>query len=541
MTDGEPIDLLIVGGGINGAGIARDAAGRGLSVVLCEQDDLASATSSASTKLIHGGLRYLETYEFRLVREALIEREVLLRAAPHIIRPLEFVLPHDSEMRPAWMVRLGLFLYDNLGWHLGGRGKLPGSHGIDLRRDPAGRPLKPAFTKAFGYSDCWVDDARLVVLNAVAAAERGAEILTRTRLTSARREGGLWQATLEPNGSGGPGGGQGGGRPRQIVARALVNAAGPWVVDVQGRISGAKRGSGLRLVKGSHIVVPRISAGEQAYIFQNPDRRIAFAIPYERDFTLIGTTDLPFEGDPGEVAITAEETAYLCTSVSRYFVEPVSPEDVVWSYSGVRPLYDDLGENISTVTRDYVFDVDLGPGDAGGGPNDGAAPLLSIFGGKITTYRKLAEHALDKLLPKLGAAGAAGGTGGASRPAWTEGAALPGGDLPGGDFDAFLAELQAARPWLPADLARRLARAYGTRVETLLGSARGLTDLGEDLGGGLHEAEAEYLMQREWALGADDILWRRSKLGLRLLRQGGAQEGAQEDTTRLEDWIAQRH
>ena len=539
MTGGEPIDLLIVGGGINGAGIARDAAGRGLSVVLCEQNDLASATSSASTKLIHGGLRYLETYEFRLVREALIEREVLLRAAPHIIWPLRFVLPHNKGLRPPWMVRLGLFLYDHLGGHSGGRGRLPGSTGIDLRGDPVGTPLKPAFTKAFCYSDCWVEDASLVVLNAIDAAERGAEILPRTRLTAARREGGLWQATLEPSHPGGaPGGGNGSSPARQVTARALVNAAGPWVLDVQNKVSGAKQGSGLRLVKGSHIVVPRMSAGEQAYIFQNPDRRIIFAIPYERDFTLIGTTDLPYQGDPGAVAISAEETAYLCAAVSDYFVTPVAPGDVVWSYSGVRPLYDDRRESVSAVTRDYVFNIDSANGTTGGttgdatsgGAGGGTAPLLSIFGGKITTYRKLAEHALDKLLPRLG-------PGRPGRPAWTERATLPGGDLPGADFAAFLNEFRAARPWLPEALARRLARAYGTRIEILLGSARGLAGLGEDLGAGLHEAEADYLMNREWARGAEDILWRRSKLGLHFLSQDGTQEGA----ARLDDWIGRRH
>ncbi len=501
----RPIDLLVVGGGINGAGIARDAAGRGLSVVLCEQHDLASATSSASTKLIHGGLRYLETYEFRLVREALIEREVLLRAAPHIIWPLGFVLPHNKGLRPAWMVHLGLLLYD----HLGGRDKLAGSYGIDLRRDPAGAPLKDAFTKAFCYSDCWVEDSRLVVLNALDARERGAAILTRTRLTAARRIDGLWQATLEPSGAGariGP--------ARRIAARALVNAAGPWVIEVQDKVASANRGAGLRLVKGSHIVVPRMFDGARAYILQNLDRRVIFAIPYERDFTLIGTTEVPFEGDPGKVEIGPEETDYLCAAVNRYFARPVAPDDVVWSYSGVRPLYDDLRENLSTVTRDYVFDLDTGTaGGAGAG-----APLISVFGGKITTYRKLAEHALDKLLPFLGTTG----------PAWTERAALPGGDMPGADFDAFLAELEAARPWLPEALARRLARAYGTRVEALLGFARGLGDLGADLGGGLTEAEVDYLMGHEWALNAEDILWRRSKLGLHL---------SDEDKVRLDDWI----
>ncbi len=526
MTGGEPIDLLIVGGGINGAGIARDAAGRGLSVVLCEQNDLASATSSASTKLIHGGLRYLETYEFRLVREALIEREVLLRAAPHIIWPLSFVLPHNGGLRPAWMVRLGLFFYD----HLGGRGRLPGSYGIDLRNDPVGAPFKPNFTKAFCYADCWVEDARLVVLNAMDAAERGAEILPRTRLTAARRAGGLWHATLEPTRPGGGPKGGDGSAPRQITARALVNAAGPWVLDVQHKLPGANKGSSLRLVKGSHIVVPRLVPGEQAYIFQNPDRRVVFAIPYERDFTLIGTTDLPYQGDPGAVAITAEETDYLCAAVNRYFVKPVTPADVVWSYSGVRPLYDDASESVSEVTRDYVFDIDpVTSGAVGGGADGGMAPLLSIFGGKITTYRKLAEHALDKLLPRFRPSQP-------SRPAWTERATLPGGDLPNADFAAFLNELKAARPWLPGELARRLARAYGTRAETLLGSARGLADLGEDLGAGLHEAEAGYLIDREWAQSAEDILWRRSKIGLHLLK-GGPKDAA----ARLDDWICRRN
>jgi glycerol-3-phosphate dehydrogenase len=502
----ELIDLLIVGGGINGAGIARDAAGRGLSVVLCEQRDLASATSSASTKLIHGGLRYLETYEFRLVREALIEREVLLRAAPHIVWPLGFVLPHNRGLRPAWMVRLGLLLYD----HLGGRERLAGSYGIDLRRHPFGQPLKESFTKAFCYSDCWVEDSRLVVLNALDAHERGAEILPRTRLTAAQRVDGLWQATLEPAGAErGPG--------RRIKARALVNAAGPWVTEVQGMIAGAERGNGLRLVKGSHIVVPRLVDGAQAYILQNLDRRVVFVIPYERDFSLIGTTEVPFTEDPATVAISPEETRYLCDAVNRYFVRSVSPDQVVWSYSGVRPLYDDMRDNVSAVTRDYVFD--LNPGTAG--ETGGEAPLISIFGGKITTYRKLAEHALDKLLPLLGL----------DRTAWTASAPLPGGDMPGADFEAYLSELKGARPWLPEDLARRLARAYGTRVEVLLGTARALADLGEDLGGGLTEAETDYLMRHEWAAGADDILWRRSKLGLHLSVEAKA---------RLEDRIGRQ-
>ncbi len=356
-----------------------------------------------------------------------------------------------------------------------------------------------------------------MVLNALDARERGAQILTRTRLTAASRIDGLWQATLEP---------ANGGPARRIAARALVNAAGPWVLDVQNNIAGANRGAGLRLVKGSHIVVPRMFDGARAYILQNLDRRVIFAIPYERDFTLIGTTEVPFEGDPGKVEIGPEETDYLCAAVNRYFARPVAPDDVVWSYSGVRPLYDDLRENLSTVTRDYVFDLDPGAEGGAGAGTEGTpgagAPLISVFGGKITTYRKLAEHALDKLLPFLGAA----------RPAWTERAALPGGDMPGADFDAFLAELEAARPWLPEGLARRLARAYGTRVEALLGSARGLEDLGEDLGGGLTEAEVDYLMDREWAASAEDILWRRSRLGLHL---------SDEDKVRLDDWIGRKN
>ncbi len=480
----EPVDLLIVGGGINGVGIARDAAGRGLSVLLCEQSDLASATSSASTKLIHGGLRYLEHYEFRLVREALIEREVLLRAAPHIIWPLDFVLPHDRNLRPAWLIRMGLFLYD----HLGGRERLHGSRGLKLRQDPYGAPLKESFRKGFCYADCWVEDSRLVVLNAMDAAERGAEVATRTRCLSAQRRDGLWEARLQS--------GEGGGE-RLVRARALVNAAGPWVTEVRSRVTGSNRGDDLRLVKGSHIVVPRLFEGEQAYIFQHPDQRVIFAIPYEESFTLIGTTDVPFQGDPAEVAITESEIGYLCEAVSHYFDKPVSPADVVWTYAGVRPLYDDAAESASTVTRDYVLNVDGG---------EDRPPLLSVFGGKITTYRKLAEHALSRLLPLLGRD---------DRP-WTESAGLPGGDIPDLDVSAFRTALAARWPWLPAPLLRRYVRAYGTRVEALVGQASCLEDLGRLLAEGLYEAEADYLLRCEWARSADDILWRRSKLGLHL-------------------------
>ncbi|WP_241503902.1 glycerol-3-phosphate dehydrogenase [Ferruginivarius sediminum] len=492
----KPFDLAIIGGGINGAGIARDAAGRGMSVLLCEQGDLAQATSAASTKLIHGGLRYLEYMEFRLVREALIEREVLLELAPHIIWPLTFVLPHAKEMRPAWMVRLGLFLYD----HLGGRKRLPGSRSLDLRRDRVGAPLKDDYRKGFSYSDCWVEDSRLVVLNALDAAERGAEVLTGTRCTQARRtDNGLWEVRTEPV--------DGSVHPRVIRARALVNAAGPWVTDVLRDVAGLNRPAGLRLVKGSHMVVPRLYEGDQAYILQNDDRRIVFAIPYERQFTLLGTTDKPWNDDAADVAIDDEERAYICRAVNRYFKAQVRPEDAVWSYSGVRPLYDDANENVSAVTRDYVFDID-------GGEAEGTPPLLSVFGGKITTYRRLAEHAMEKLLPLMGQEGE-------NRHAprrWTATAPLPGGDMPGGDFEDFLAKLRSQRPWLPPELAYRYARAYGTRVNGLLGDAGGLGELGTDFGGGLYQAEVDYLVRQEFARTAEDVLWRRSKLGLHVPR-----------------------
>jgi glycerol-3-phosphate dehydrogenase len=477
----EPVDLLVVGGGINGAGIARDAAGRGLKVLLCEKGDLAGATSSASSKLIHGGLRYLEYGEFRLVREALQEREVLLAAAPHIIWPLRFVLPHEKGLRPRALIRLGLFLYD----HLGGRRRLPGTETLRLRAHSYGAPLQERVTDGFAYSDCWVQDARLVVLNARDAALRGATILTRTALRSARREGGLWRATLAGEG----------GAVREVASRALVNAAGPWVTDLLASAAIRSRAA-VRLVKGSHIVVPRLYDGEQAYILQNDDRRIVFVIPYEEAFTLIGTTDVPFTGDPVDVAIDEEETRYLCRAVSRWFARPVAPADVVWSYAGVRPLYDDRASSASAVTRDYVFDLD---------GTDGA-PALSIFGGKITTYRRLAEHALEKLAPFFPAAGAP----------WTAGAKLPGGDLPGDDPEAFAAELRREHPFLDEPWARRLARSYGTDARRVLGGARTREALGREFGAGLTEREVDWLVGEEWARTAEDILWRRSKLGLRL-------------------------
>ena len=475
----EAVDVLVVGGGINGAGIARDAAGRGLSVLLVEQDDLASHTSSASTKLIHGGLRYLEYGEFRLVREALIERERLWGMAPHMIWPLRFVLPQTQSPRPAWMVRLGLFLYD----HLGGRERLPGTETVSLVGSRWGRGVKGG-GKAFVYSDCWVEDSRLVALNAVDAAERGAMIRTRARLVDATRGTEGWTATIEADGA-----------RHEVKARAVVNAAGPWVADVLGRAGGSRTDRGVRLVKGSHIVVPRLYEGDHAFMLQNPDRRIVFAIPYEGDFTLVGTTDEAWDDAPGRASIGEAETDYILATIERYFERPVTRENVVWSFSGIRPLYDDKAASASAVTRDYVLDLDAG---------EGRAPLLSVFGGKITTYRKLAEHALRDLAPLLPGTGAP----------WTAGAPLPGGDMPDADFDRFLATLMARYPRMPTPLLRRLGRAYGTRATTILGKAATIGGLGEDFGGGLHAAEVDHLVRNEFARSAEDVLWRRSKLGL---------------------------
>jgi glycerol-3-phosphate dehydrogenase len=488
----ENVDLLVVGGGINGTGIARDAAGRGLSVFLAEQGDLAEATSSSSTKLIHGGLRYLEYYDFRLVREALKERERLIRLAPHIIWPLRFVLPHENAVRPAWMIRAGLFLYD----HIGGRRSLPGSRGVKFGPgEQLGSALKPRVARGFVYSDAWVEDARLVALNARDAADRGARIRTRTRLVGARREGALWRAELEDVRT---------GRRFAVSARAAVNAAGPWVGDLLHNRLQVRNDKNVRMVKGSHIVVPRLYEGEHAYILQNADKRIVFAIPYEHQFTLIGTTDVPVEKLDGPPKISEEETQYLCDSVNQYFTNTVMPEDVVWSYSGVRPLYDDAAKNASAVTRDYVLDIDQ--------PN-GAAPVLSVFGGKITTYRKLAEHALHKLVPAIEGAPQAW------RKAWTQTEPLPGGDIPNAHFDTLLNEIRARAPFLGDDLALRLGRAYGTRIWTILKDATSMADLGESFGGGLTQAEIDYLIDFEWAEQADDVLWRRSKLGLHMSQQ----------------------
>ncbi|NVD74441.1 glycerol-3-phosphate dehydrogenase [Duganella sp. BJB1802] len=486
-------DILIVGGGINGAGIARDAAGRGLSVVLCEKDDLASHTSSASTKLIHGGLRYLEYYEFNLVRKALIEREVLLRAAPHIMWPLRFVMPHAPGQRPALMIRAGLMLYDLLAK----RELLPASAGINLRAHAAGKPLKPEFQRGFIYSDGWVDDARLVVLNAIDACEKGATILTRTLCGGLTRKADGWEAALHKTGCG----------DIRVNARYVVNAAGPWTASLLHSTLPKEGGGNLRLIKGSHIIVKRIFEHDNAYIFQHPDGRIVFAIPYERDFTLIGTTDLDYHGDANQVAISEDEIAYLCELASQYFVKPIVPADVVWTYSGVRPLVED-GADAKAVTRDYRLEVD----------SDGP-PMLSVFGGKITTFRKLAEEAVDLIAKSLGN----------RHGAWTHNACLPGGDLFGAEpqnrsvleFDNWLRNVQGRYSWLPPLLVARYARAYGTRVHTLLGKKEDIAEMGEEIAPGLYAAEVEYLRRYEWARTAQDILWRRSKLGLHLPKDAG--------------------
>jgi len=477
-------DLVIVGGGINGCGIARDAAGRGLTVYLCEMGDLAGATSSASTKLIHGGLRYLEYFEFRLVRAALVEREVLLSTAPHIIWPLRFILPHHRGLRPWLVIRLGLFLYD----HLGGRRILPPTRSIDLRADPAGRGLKSIYRRAFEYSDCWVEDARLVVLNARDAADRGAQISTRTKCIAAHREGGIWRLTMKDERN---------GAHFEMTARCLINAAGPWVSQVISEVAKLQLPSRVRLVKGSHIVLDRVFDHDRAYIFQNTDGRICFAIPFERDFTLIGTTDEDYEGDPSGAAITSDETDYLLTSVSEYLERPVTRDMIRWSYSGVRPLYDDGASRAQETTRDYVFNLDSPAGEA---------PLLSIFGGKITTYRRLAEQALEKLSDRFPTMTAP----------WTRDAKLPGGDIPVTDFDAWASRTARRYPFLDPALMARLCRAYGSQVDILLSGVTSAADLGRDFGAGLSARELDYLAKYEWAETAEDILWRRSKLGLRV-------------------------
>jgi len=475
-------DLLIIGGGINGTAIARDAAGRGLKVLLCERDDLASHTSSASTKLIHGGLRYLEYYEFNLVRHALKEREVMLRSAPHIIWPMRFVLPYDKGLRPAWMLRTGLFLYD----HIGGREMLPGSKSLKLNKAPHQGILESRFKTGFEYSDCWVEDARLVVLYALDAENRGADIRTRTEVLSVEATETGYSAKIKH-----------GGKIETITTKGIVNSAGPWVDEVLGKIKTTKNEQSLRLVKGSHIITKKLFDGEHAYLFQNADNRVIFAIPYERDYTLIGTTDQPYDFSEGPVQISEEEISYLCSAASEYFENDISPKDVVWDYAGVRPLYDDKSEDASAVTRDYVLDIE---------EFANGAPFLSIYGGKITTSRKLGEHAMQKLSKyyeyKTGD--------------WTQRALLPGGDLIDADFERFYNDMHKRYRALNEALLRRLCHAYGTRITLILGDGTTQPELGQHFGAGLYELEVNYLINHEWATSADDIMWRRSKLGLHM-------------------------
>lgn len=475
------VDLIVVGGGINGAGIARDAAGRGLKVLLTEQQDLAQHTSSASSKLVHGGLRYLEQYEFRLVSESLGEREVLLRAAPHIVHPMRFVMPHVPALRPAWMIRTGLFLYD----FLARRQTLPGSHGIDLRIAPYHAGLKAGLSKGFIYSDCRMDDARLVIANARAAADRGATILTRTACVSARRVGARWRVSLQPENT----------APSEVISRALVNATGPWAKQFINKNLCLTTPFGLKLVKGSHIVVPRLYQGDHAFILQNDDRRVVFVYPYEERYTLVGTTDVEYTSEPGECSASAEEIDYLCRAANRYFARTLTAADVVWAYSGIRPLFDDGVKNVSKITRDYTLRVD---GDAH------TAPVLSVFGGKITTYRKLAEQALEKLMawfPEMKAP-------------WTELALLPGGDLGTPTLEALIKQLQSEYPALHRDLLQALAHRHGSATRAVLGAATSTADLGECFGNHLYAREVDYFVAHEWARNMDDVLWRRTKTGL---------------------------
>lgn len=476
-------DVLVIGGGINGCGIARDAAGRGFKVLLVEMGDLASGTSSWSTKLIHGGLRYLEHHEFRLVREALRERERIWASAPHLVRPLRLVLPHQPGLRPRWLLRLGLFLYD----HIGGRERLPASRSLDLRRDPMGRALRPGFAAAFEFSDCVVDDARLVVVNARDAAARGAFVRTRTKATTARRRNGLWSIRLEDRLD---------RHVEEVTARSLVNASGPWIDQMIEGLPGAdQRGRrNVRLVQGSHIVVPKKFDDARAFFFQAPDGRVIFAIPYESDFTLIGTTDRDYAGDPGAVAADEAEVTYLCDAASVYFAEPVRPEEVVWAFAGVRPLFAKRESKAQEASRDYVL------------RSDGTPPVIHVFGGKLTTYRRLAEAVLERIEAALGRRG----------PRWTASARLPGGDFAMGGLAELATDLAARHPWLAPGEARRLARLYGTEADVVLGEAQGPEDLGRAFGGGLSEAEVRHLVEREWARTGEDILWRRTKLGLRV-------------------------
>ena len=495
MSD-EIYDIFVIGGGVNGCGIARDAVGRGLRVGLAEMDDLASATSSASTKLFHGGLRYLEYYKFRLVREALIEREVLLRNMPHISWPMRFVLPLHKDMRPGWLIRVGLFIYD----HLGGRKILPPTKTLDLTRDEAGKPLKSTLEKAFEYSDCWVQDSRLVVLNAADAKARGADIMTRSRVISAKRRGSLWEVEIDRQ-----------GEYLKIRTRVLVNAAGPWVASVLHDIAQIDTRENVRLVRGSHIVVKKLFRHERAYFFQGSDNRIIFAIPYEGDFTLIGTTDRDQGTNIGTPECTADEADYLRHFASEYFRKPIEKDEIVWTFSGVRPLYDDGASSATEATRDYVLSL-----------NEDGPPLLSVFGGKITTYRKLAEAAMVKLENHLDY----------KSEGWTDKAALPGGDFPHDGVSGLIRDLERDYPFLQPAEARRLIRTYGSLAPDMLGEARQKEDLGQDFGAGLREAEVKWLCEKEFAVTAEDILWRRTKLGLHF---------APEQVKLLESWLAEQN
>jgi len=474
-------DIVVIGGGINGAGIARDAAGRGLSVLLVEKDDLAEHTSSASTKLIHGGLRYLEHYDFMLVRHALQEREVLLRAAPHIIWPLRFVLPHHKALRPKWLIRLGLFLYD----HIGGRKLLPASHSLDLTKHVSGEALKDEFNSGFEYSDCWVQDARLVTLNVMDASERGCDVRTRCECTDLVRGEGQWTVHLHNKLS---------DTNSVVTAKTVVNASGPWVEATLDLDEEHDAKHGVRLVKGSHIVVPKLFDHPYTYIFQNADNRVLFAVPYEQHYTLLGTTDVEVDDKPSKQHIDTDEIEYICKSVSEYFKQSVDAQSVVWSYSGVRPLYDDASENASKVTRDYKLDLDVRKN----------APILSVYGGKITTFRKLAEQAVDMLNESLSS----------SKGEWTANVPLPGGDIANADFDTFASELAQQYDWLNNVVLLDYARNYGTRIHALLAGASNMQELGEHFSGPLYQAEVDYLVNNEWARTAEDILWRRSKKGL---------------------------
>jgi glycerol-3-phosphate dehydrogenase len=498
MADRKIYDVFVIGGGINGASVARDAVGRGYSVMLAEMNDLASGTSSAATKLVHGGLRYLEHYEFRLVHEALAEREVLWANAPHIIRPLRFVLPHHKGLRPALVLRAGLAMYD----YMGGRRLLPPTKTLDLRTHETGKPLKGDYRTGFEYSDCWVDDARFVVMNARDAADKGAVIQTRTKVTRISRDGALHVIEMV----------DAHGAVSTATARLIVNAAGPWVDEVINGTMGRNGKPNVRLVKGSHIVVNKLYDHDRCYIFQNADGRIIFAIPYEGDFTLIGTTDLDYHDDPKDVKITDAETRYLCSAASEYFAKPVTSDQIVWTYSGVRPLFDDGASAAQEATRDYVIKVD-------GSAAEGAA--INVFGGKLTTSRRLAESVLEKIEEVLGKKG----------PAWTKVAKFPGGEFEPLAFDAEVRRLGKDYAWLPPKLAYRLTRLYGTKARVILGEAGSLEALGLHFGADLYGREVDYLVEHEWARTAQDVLWRRTKVGLRV---------GPEDVERLEEYLAQR-